>query len=312
MKFDPMRHGAGAREFAPKGYDGWDRADRMNAERPGPQGSKWVPWTAVWIKEGISPRPVDRDAVRRYAEAFFETPPIRVQADTYGLIGGAHRLDAAPLAGSDFILIDEVACSDDELPVLAFLDNVAHGLAYSTKERINGLRMLLATAPYSTWSNPRLAALVGVERETVAKYRAPADDGAAAPQPRQDVRGRTYDPAPMTTQRHAQSFDPGPDRDPDEDDRVPDPADDGEEWVAPQLPGFESSPPPLPATVAAAGYVTAYLQKTIGQHVHGLNHAGVDPRTFVEHSDKAVLSDMRSNIDGAIAWLTSCRHRLQD
>lgn len=316
MKFDPMKHGAGAREFAPPGYDGWTRADALNASDPGPDGSMWVPWQAVWIKDGVSPRVVYREVVERYAANFGDLPPITVQAGTWALIGGAHRLDAAQLAGSDFILIREVACRDEDLPVLAFLDNATHGHSYTTQERVHGLKLLLVTEPYASWSNPRLASLVGLDRDTVAKYRPRPEEGASA---RVDARGRQYDAGAVGKRGAPPAPDLEDDEEPlpmpalDEDDDQPgdDDAATGDRWAAPALPGFEAAPAPIPATVAAGALVTQYLQKQLHGYLHGLNHIGVDPRTVAEHAAPEWRTAYLSELDGAIHYATMLRNRLQ-
>ena len=212
MKFDGNRHGRGS-----KLDDAWARAAAMNREHPGPQGSEWVPWVAVWVRDGIGPRGVNRETVAQYAEAFADLPPIEVQRDTFTLIDGRHRLEAAPVAGSDLIRIREIDIDDGDLAERAFLANLNHGLPYALSERVQGLRMLLDRHP--DWSNSKLVRMLGLSYETVAKYRSQIQRGADRDQRltenriverRTGLDGRTINVGNIG-RAPVRSFDPGPD-----------------------------------------------------------------------------------------------------
>ncbi len=125
----------------------------------------------IVVRPAISPRLTDPEAVERYRGCLDELPPITVQRGTNVLIAGAHRLEAHIREGRTEIRAVEMDALDADLPALAFLDNLKHGLPYTTGERVQGLRLLLERDPWSGWSNGRLAALVGLDADTVSKHR---------------------------------------------------------------------------------------------------------------------------------------------
>lgn len=178
MKWDAARHGRNSTNWPEQ----WRQARELNATWPGE--GEWVPWMAIWIKDGIQPRGVDSEAVDRYADTFHALPPIRVQRDTFALIDGRHRLEAAPRAISDYIRIVEEDVTDDELEERAFLANIGHGLAYTLAERVQGLNLLMRLHP--ELDAAKLARMTGVSYDTAKRYRrtvkreAPATKGVAS------------------------------------------------------------------------------------------------------------------------------------
>lgn len=175
MKFDETRHGrASAVEGSQAIVEAWGKVSALPA---GP--GEWVPWMTVWIKDGVSPRAVNHEVVDRYAESFEDLPPILVQRNTFALIDGRHRLESAQRASSDFIRIVEEDVDDGALMLRAFEANTAHGLPYTLAERVTGLKAILRA--YPTMSATELAKLVGVNYETVTKYRRQYMDTAKQP-----------------------------------------------------------------------------------------------------------------------------------
>ena len=170
MNFEQGRHGRASQTGGNHAIaEAWGRAAQMPAGPPPP--GEWVPWMSVWIKDGVSPRATNQEAVERYAAVFAELPPITVQRDTFALIDGRHRLEAAQKAASDFIRIVEADVDDAELAVRAFIANLEHGVAYVLSERVTGLKLLLQAEPYRSMSTNQLAKLVGLNYDTVAKHK---------------------------------------------------------------------------------------------------------------------------------------------
>lgn len=190
MKFDPARFGEGSRANPDYNWT-WELAERRDQESPGPPGSRWVPRDVVFLKDGVSPRLVDEEAVERYRWVLMDIPPIRVQRGTFVLIDGRHRLEAHYRGSSEVIRICEVDVADEDLAVAAFTANLEHGKPYTQAERIAGLKMLVTVEPYRSWSSNQLASYVGLARNTVDKYR-PQDGGARVGQD-----GKVYPPAPV-------------------------------------------------------------------------------------------------------------------
>lgn len=170
MKWDGTRHGrGGAVGDSAALKEAWGRVGELpDGDVPG----EWVPWMAVWIKDGVSPRAINSETVDRYAENFaaiMSTAPIRVQRGTFALIDGRHRLEAAPKASSDFVRIVEVDVSDDDLPLMAFEANIGHGLGYTLSERVAGAKLMLRHYPQMTPTE--LARRTGLSYDSANKYR---------------------------------------------------------------------------------------------------------------------------------------------
>lgn len=169
-KYDPERFGETTREGTAYAWT-WELAAKRDAESPCPPGARWVPRDVIYLKDGVSPRVTDEEAVERYAAAFDELPPITVQRGTFTLIDGRHRLEGAYRASSEVIRIREVDVDDEDLAVEAFRANLEHGKPYTMGERITGLKLLLQREPWATMSSVLLGREVGLNRNTVDRYR---------------------------------------------------------------------------------------------------------------------------------------------
>lgn len=145
----------------------WARCDKLNAKRKQP--GRYAPWAAVVVKPELLPRLPDPEVVDRYAANFDALPPIKVQADTLVLIGGMHRLRAAPKALRDYILIEEVECADADLAWEAFEDNRTNAAPYRTSERVALIKLVLERHP--DWSNTLVGNYLGLDPDTVSKHR---------------------------------------------------------------------------------------------------------------------------------------------
>lgn len=167
MKYDPKVHGRSSRHH-PMASDAL-RKEWAVAESMGPE---WIPTRSVHLADGVQPRDPDPETVQRYAENFDALPPIKVQRETLTLIDGLHRLHAAAKAGMDYIKAKEEDVSGDELVARAFLANTKHGRSYTAPERVRGLRAIMDLPEYRDMDHRALGRLCGVDRETVAKYRA--------------------------------------------------------------------------------------------------------------------------------------------
>lgn len=159
--------------------DLWRIAGELNQGRPG--NGEWVPWAAIEIDLALLPRErLDEDAVARYAETFFELPPVEVQAGTLKLIDGRHRLSAAMKAISDCVRVIERDVSDDEMVEVALVANTKHGVPLNQNERQRAARKLLERHHPETggttgqaWTVSKIAEVAGVGRTTVHRMLAP-------------------------------------------------------------------------------------------------------------------------------------------
>lgn len=154
----------------------WATAAHLNEHAPGE--GEWVPWRAIEVREAILPRErLDQAAVDRYAQTFDALPPVRVQAGTFVLIDGRHRLAAVHRATRDHIRIVELACADDELEDEATRANVQHGVPLSQEERLKAAKAMYARHHPDTggtsgtaWTDARIAEWSGVGRTMVAEW----------------------------------------------------------------------------------------------------------------------------------------------
>jgi hypothetical protein len=146
----------------------WETAANLNEQFPG--NGEFVPWRAIQVDESILPREqLDEDAITRYVEVFDQLPPIKVQRDTFILIGGKHRLFTAPKAMRDHVRIVEVDIPDDELWIAAFDDNRDHGVPMTMPERIKAGKRALHQ--HGEWSDQRIAQWAGISRQAVWTWR---------------------------------------------------------------------------------------------------------------------------------------------
>lgn len=97
-------------------------------------------------------------------------PPIVVSAHTGRVIDGVHRVHAARLRGDQQIAAVLFAGGDAEAVVLAVRLNSGHGLPLTRMDRRRATERVVASQP--TWSDRRIAMLVGVSPKTVGAVRA--------------------------------------------------------------------------------------------------------------------------------------------
>jgi hypothetical protein len=143
-------------------------------------GSRAEPSTATVPIEALHPADSPRlagenqDHVRTLAELQDKTPPITVHRRTMRVVDGMHRLRAASLRGQETIEVHFIDGPEDELFVMAVQANVTHGLPLTTSDRKAAAQRIIGTNP--TWSDRRIAAVVGLSGKTVgALRRATAD-----------------------------------------------------------------------------------------------------------------------------------------
>lgn len=171
MKYDPRAHGRTSRDNPATDAlrQEWEMVSQL------PQGDgEWVPRSAVFVDDSISPREnanVDREKVREYAGVFRQLPPIVVQKDTFVLIDGNHRLNAAfeSDASTLHIRVKELDIPDSELREAAFHANSGHGRQLTTKERLAFLKYLILEKK-DTRAYLELARACGLNRATVMDY----------------------------------------------------------------------------------------------------------------------------------------------
>lgn len=245
MKFDSTKHGRGSRETG-------NPTVRRDWERAAAQGPEWVPAETIWVRDDVEPRlesHTDDATVERYADNYAALPPIVVQRDTFALVDGRHRLAASYKASTDFIRITEVDVADDELIDWAVRANANHGRGANQAERIHWAKDFLER--HSDWSDGRIAEWTGASVRFVFDERArqsrqiqnSAGTGdqpmhgayVEAPLKRLGADGKWRAVPPRAT-KIVQSYDPGPDRDHDDDEYELDygtPEEEDEEEAAP-------------------------------------------------------------------------------
>lgn len=166
--------GLAGRETSEAMQNLWARADAMNDERELPFGEEYsweyVPVRAIEVREDIQPRDgTSQEAIERYAETFDDLPPALVQAETFVLIDGRQRLEAAALAGKDHIKASTVVIEDADLFLRAVEENSKHGLPLTATERLKAGRKLLALHP--DMDNVELAKQTGIPRQTIWRWK---------------------------------------------------------------------------------------------------------------------------------------------
>ncbi|MCP2329563.1 ParB-like chromosome segregation protein Spo0J [Hamadaea flava] len=136
---------------------------------------------------------VDESHARLLAESIDALPPIVVQARTYRIIDGMHRLRAVVLAGQfeiAAVLSDE---DDDQAYLSAVAANISHGLPLSLADRRAAAARVVAR--YPEWSDRRVAKAVGLSGKTVGALRRTAAGTEAAVRIGSDGRVRPIDSA---------------------------------------------------------------------------------------------------------------------
>ena len=119
------------------------------------------------------------ETVAEYAalmERGVEFPALTVakvgKAGTEVLVGGAHRLAAAVKAKVEELPVNVVECKAAiDAEVLAFTDNVTHGLTLTAQEKRLAIIELIQTATFSKLSNATIAKRLGVSDMTIKRYR---------------------------------------------------------------------------------------------------------------------------------------------
>ncbi len=175
--------------------DAWKRARQLNATDPKvgtPGYGTWVPVRTIRIDMTFQPRQrPDPRVIQQYALDWEKLPPVKVQRDSFLLIGGVHRTFAANEVPSDLIRIDEVDVTDADLADAAFEDNARHGFPLTQEERVRAAKACLRRHP--DWSDQRIAEWAGVSRTGVWNWRAqlaarpPEQPEAAQPVHREQV-----------------------------------------------------------------------------------------------------------------------------
>lgn len=112
---------------------------------------------------------LDEDHVRVLVEAGPDLPPILVHEASMIVIDGCHRVRAAQLRGEELIEAEFHEGSEEEAYVLAVHANVTHGLPLTMSDRVAATKRIINANP--SWSNRRIAALVGLSHQTVNKIR---------------------------------------------------------------------------------------------------------------------------------------------
>ena len=140
-------------------------------------------------------------------EVLDELPPIKVvkQGTDFVLLGGQHTLCAFQNAGRETIPAQVIALPEDEDPLtVAFLDNAAHGLAYTGDDRNAFTAHLLRQHP--DWSDRRIGTLAGRMQPTVARIRAELEASAQIEQTETRVGrgGYTYSPVRGETRQRGE------------------------------------------------------------------------------------------------------------
>lgn len=126
-------------------------------------------------------RSVETDAatVAEYAglmEQGVEFPPLLIaevgKAKNRVLVGGFHRLAAATKAKVKTMAVDVAPCRTTfDAELLAFTDNVDHGLNYTAEERRQAILAILQTPTGKKLSNAAAAKKLGVSDMSIKRYR---------------------------------------------------------------------------------------------------------------------------------------------
>ncbi len=139
---------------------------------------KDLPLDAIRVDGGTQPRAaIDTDTVREYAErmqAGDHFPPVQVYFDgtDHWLSDGFHRVKAAREAGLATIQADVWEGTRDDAFWMSLGANKDHGLRRTNEDKARAVKAALAAKP--RLSDRAIADHVGVDHETVRKYRAAA------------------------------------------------------------------------------------------------------------------------------------------
>lgn len=138
-----------------------------------PRGRSNAP-VAVLLRDlvtGGSPRVagVNVDHVRLLAELDEALPPVLVHRATMKVIDGEHRVQAALLNGAEHIHAEFFDGTPRECFIRAVESNVRNGLPLTLQDRRESARQIIDL--YPEWSDRRIAATVGLSKNTVARVR---------------------------------------------------------------------------------------------------------------------------------------------
>lgn len=125
---------------------------------------------------GGSPRVagVNFDHVRLLADLEEPLPPVLVHRATMTVVDGEHRVQAARLNGAETIEVEFFDGSERECLVRAIETNVRNGLPLTLQDRRDSARRVVQL--YPEWSDRRIAATVGLSKNTVTGIRARTTD----------------------------------------------------------------------------------------------------------------------------------------
>lgn len=151
----------------------------MTAKTPEPFPTlKDLSLDAIRLDGGTQPRVrIDPETVREYAErmcAGDQFPPVQVSFDgaDHWLSDGFHRVKAAIEAGQTTIQAEVWKGTRDDAFWMSLAANKDHGLRRSNEDKERAVKAALAARPHM--SDRAIAEHVGVDHETVRKYRAAA------------------------------------------------------------------------------------------------------------------------------------------
>ena len=139
---------------------------------------KNLPLDAIRLDGGTQPRAaIDAETVREYAErmkAGDHFPPVQVYFDgtDHWLSDGFHRVKAAAEAGQTTIQAEVWEGTRDDAFWMSLGANKDHGLRRTNDDKARAVKAALAAKP--RLSDRAIADHVGVDHETVRKYRAVA------------------------------------------------------------------------------------------------------------------------------------------
>jgi len=163
-----------------------------------------LPLDALVLDEAIQPREhLDEATVEEYAAAMAagdRFPPIAVfttDFQTYIVGDGFHRVPAARKAGHKHIAAEIHSGDREDAAWHAAGSNRSHGLRRTNADKARAVRMALMLPGAASVSDRAIAKHVGVDHETVAKYRAELESTGGIPQStiRTGADGRTIDTA---------------------------------------------------------------------------------------------------------------------
>ena len=99
-------------------------------------GPLLVPINELTLIPELNPRTrLCEETIIRYMESFSSLPPVRVQRNTYVVVDGYHRVEAAVRLGLEEIPVRVESIEDDDLRLVAGVANAQHGQPLTRTER---------------------------------------------------------------------------------------------------------------------------------------------------------------------------------